>query len=514
MIGIMLVDDVIIFRDYLKSYVNWEEYGFEICCEAQDGKQALEMYERYEPEIILADISMPYADGFMMTELIMQINPDVIIVLITGHSEFEYARRALRLGVYDYIVKPFEKEELIFTLLKIKDNIGKVIEMKSEKEALDAIRWEEKYRKLIYGNDRELEKELFKSQHYIVCTITIRRDDTGLLKETEYQWEEILKQMFRDILCEEQECVIFSDFEGNLVVVLGFDDEGKKNEYHGYELLDFAKLVKEHLGYTLKIGISEGSVSDCGVSEAYQKTLQALGFQYENKDEIIFDSRYYELSDKESYSWEVIAQTNSCMENMDFDEINRILTVTFEEKKFRMDYNYNTMLSMSLISQLLAFVDRKGRKAEDIFQGELSSYHILTESLSYTVKGRFVLACFGKVGLYFQSHNESKDYQIAYGAKAYIEKNFGNPELSVEDISRALLINQTYLRRMFKSEMNTTISEYITKCRVTKARELLEGGVYKVSGISEMVGYNDVSYFSKCFKKYYGVSPNSIIINK
>ncbi|WP_394925117.1 response regulator [uncultured Robinsoniella sp.] len=155
MIGIMLVDDVIIFRDYLKSYVNWEEYGFEICCEAQDGKQALELYERYEPEIILADISMPYADGFMMTEMIMKIDPEIIIVLITGHSEFEYARKALKLGVYDYIVKPFEKEELIITLLKIKDNIGRVIELKSEKEALEAIRWEEKFRKLIYGNYME-----------------------------------------------------------------------------------------------------------------------------------------------------------------------------------------------------------------------------------------------------------------------------------------------------------------------------------------------------------------------
>ncbi|WP_394925118.1 AraC family transcriptional regulator [uncultured Robinsoniella sp.] len=335
-----------------------------------------------------------------------------------------------------------------------------------------------------------------------------------MLKQTEYQWEEILKQMFRDILSEEQECVIFSDFEGNLVVVLNFRDEREKREYREYELLDFAKLVKEHLGYTLRIGISEGSEIDGGVREAYQKTLQVLSYQYEKKDEIIFDSRDYELSEQESYSWEVIGRTNCCMENKEFDAITQILTETFEEKKFRMDYNYNTMLSMSLISQLLAFVDKKGRKAEDIFRGELKSYHILTENLSYVMKGKFVLECFEKVGQYFKSHNESKDYQIAHGAKVYIEKNFGNPELSVEDISRELLINQTYLRRMFKSEMNMTISEYITECRVTRARELLKEGIYKVSSISDMVGYNDVSYFSKCFKKYYGVSPNSIIINK
>lgn len=63
---------------------------------------------------------------------------------------------------------------------------------------------------------------------------------------------------------------------------------------------------------------------------------------------------------------------------------------------------------------------------------------------------------------------------------------------------------------MFKSEMNMTISEYMTECRVKKARELLEEGTYKVSAISDMVGYNDVSYFSKCFKKFYGISPNAV----
>lgn len=121
-----------------------------------------------------------------------------------------------------------------------------------------------------------------------------------------------------------------------------------------------------------------------------------------------------------------------------------------------------------------------------------------------------MLGCYAKAKAYFERHHESKDYQVAYGAKEYIDRYFSNPEFSIEDISKELLINQTYLRRMFKSEMNMTISEYMTECRVKKARELLEEGTYKVSAISDMVGYNDVSYFSKCFKKFYGISPNAV----
>ncbi len=509
MIKIMLADDVKIFRDYLKSCVDWEEYGFEICCEAQDGKQALELFEEHEPDIILADITMPYIDGLELSELVLKKNPEVMVVLITGHSEFNYAIRALRMGICNYIVKPFEKEELLITLLKMKDNINKVTEMKSEKEEMAARKQEDRYRKLIYGDHKALEREIFAFPYYLVGTIVIQKDDNELLKEVGYQWDGILKQMLQGILSEEQPCVMFCDFEGNLVLALNFETEEEAEGYRSYELLDFARLVEEQLGYVLRIGLSEGYVGNGGIREAYQKTLQALSLQYEDPEEIIFDSRSMKLK-KENYSWEILATVDHYLRDMRFEEIRQALEEAFQEEIFRRDYNYNTMLSMSLVSQLLAFINKKGRKAEDVFQKELRPQFILTENNSYLEKERFVLGCYGKAKAYFERHHESKDYQVAYGAKEYIDQHFPDPEFSIEDISRELLINQTYLRRMFKSEMNMTISEYLTECRVKKARELLEEGTYKVSAISDMVGYNDVSYFSKCFKKFYGISPNAV----
>ncbi|MCH4886532.1 response regulator [Acidaminobacter sp. JC074] len=129
MIKVMIVDDMPIFREYLREAIDWAHYGFEICCEAKNGKEALDLLEVHEPDIVLSDITMPFIDGLELSELLKDKYQNTEVVLITGNSEFEYAKKAVKLGVADYIVKPFEKEELIVTLLKLKDNITKAMEV-------------------------------------------------------------------------------------------------------------------------------------------------------------------------------------------------------------------------------------------------------------------------------------------------------------------------------------------------------------------------------------------------
>lgn len=96
---------------------------------------------------------MPHMDGLELSEAILSENPEVAIILITGNSEFEYARKAVKLGVCDYIVKPFEKEELIITLLKLQDNINKVLEYQSDIDEIREERNLQALRQLIYARN-------------------------------------------------------------------------------------------------------------------------------------------------------------------------------------------------------------------------------------------------------------------------------------------------------------------------------------------------------------------------
>lgn len=96
--------------------------------------------------------------------------------------------------------------------------------------------------------------------------------------------------------------------------------------------------------------------------------------------------------------------------------------------------------------------------------------------------------------------------------KEYIKINYSNPELHLNMIADALGINLQHMCFLFKKYTNTTIGEYILKTRMDAAKKLLDNSVHNVTEVSLLVGFNDISYFSKCFKKYYGISPKRYLI--
>ena len=105
---------------------------------------------------------------------------------------------------------------------------------------------------------------------------------------------------------------------------------------------------------------------------------------------------------------------------------------------------------------------------------------------------------------------ESMNGKVFEDGFEYIEQNYQKSDLSISDISEKLCVNQTYLRKMFKSEMDMTLSEYITAFRMQEAKRLITGTDEKLTTVAELVGYSDVSYFSNVFKKFYGISPRTM----
>lgn len=167
MINIMVVDDESIFREFLRTTIDWTSYGFEIVCEAKNGIEALEQAELHRLDIVLVDINMPFMDGIMLSEKLLEWNPDIRIVLITGHSEFEYARKAIRLGVEDYILKPFTKEELLITLMKLQQQIELEKEEKTTAESNRIVMKERLFNQLISREYNGKDTETLNQMKYL-----------------------------------------------------------------------------------------------------------------------------------------------------------------------------------------------------------------------------------------------------------------------------------------------------------------------------------------------------------
>lgn len=524
MINIMIVDDMPTFREYLESCIDWLSYGFEICCQAKDGREALEMFEKYNPDIVLTDITMPYLDGLKLSERLLEINQDVAVVFITGNSEFEYARRAIKMGAYDYIVKPFEKEELIFSLLKLKDNINKTIEMQLQKDEFIYKDKEEMLRKFIYKQttaitEKEKQKLLlnnihFAAEYFLVYTVNTATYENSTNSENIIKWENVIINMLNGMIQIDGTFEVFHDFEGNIVTILNFNSQMEQEQYKGYEFDDLAEMVKQRLGFNIMIGASEYCYGLHNIKEAYYQTLRKINSNHQESNSFLFEYNQNESQEWGNfYSWDVIDQINKNLESLNYDELCNVLNQEFDSMQ-GVNEKMENVIFISLLSLLLSFLVKKGRNIVDVFGPSFKPYEMLINTLGYTDKREFVLECYHKVISYKKVNKDEKAYLVAQKSIDYIREHYSDSELSIDDISRYLLMNQTYLRKMFKSEANMTLSEYITKCRMEKAKELIQNNEYKISCISTMVGYNDVGYFSKCFKKYYGVSPMAVIMNK
>jgi len=268
MYQIMIIDDETYFREYLRTTIPWEYYDFEICDEASSGEEGLLKIPISKPDIILVDINMPGVNGIDFAKQAKEKYPGISIIIITGYNEFEYARQALKIGVSNYISKPFEKQELIDSVISLKNNI---IDRKKKdvfinniqkqyNETLPAIKnnilnnavkgaYLNKY------NELRIELETLKitipKLPFLVSIIKVDiPKEYDLLRRKDLK--EKMVSLINSIVYDE--CVIFEDNSNKTILLTGISGEGK------YKLFirrcnEIIQNVNKRFGFTVTIGI-------------------------------------------------------------------------------------------------------------------------------------------------------------------------------------------------------------------------------------------------------------------
>ena len=123
MLKVFLVEDESIMREGLRDNMPWQQYGYDFVGEASDGEMALPLIRKTRPDVLITDIKMPFMSGIEFAEAIRKYGLQTEIVVITGYAEFEYVHKLLHLGVYGYLLKPLDKEELKSCMCRLKDKI-------------------------------------------------------------------------------------------------------------------------------------------------------------------------------------------------------------------------------------------------------------------------------------------------------------------------------------------------------------------------------------------------------
>ena len=168
MFKLMIADDNPHTLQGLSEDIDWENYNFSLLGTFQNGKQLLDMAKKELPDVVITDISMPVMDGITLSSELYQLKADMIIVFISSYSEFEYTRSALKLRIFDYILKPIE-------LSQIHDIMTRILEKLQKAQMERFLNQEEKYKQ-----ERYRKKAI---AYYIARLLLQKKEETAIREE-------------------------------------------------------------------------------------------------------------------------------------------------------------------------------------------------------------------------------------------------------------------------------------------------------------------------------------------
>lgn len=511
MYSVLIVDDDALIRDKLKSIVDWNELGFSICGEAAGGEDALQMLLSLQPDLTLMDIRMPKMQGLQVIKAARERNFEGHFVIISGYSDFKCAKEAIRYGVDAYLSKPIDADELSETISRVK--------------------------MFLDNKDRSIGLMKFikpKARNVILYELTAGACDTCVnLSPEDIRVLELDSDAYQIVICEN-----FSPTSGSmaynfadLLKVTNRDEHTfsyfKKDEKHvillkGTHALNRFNDFLEH--YHSTTPPEKGSPMDTFFL-AYGRPVQTLDhihFSYEDAHRLI--SRrffcgqaqhtlgYEELSALEQSTQQLspeilskytdsfvgylqtfnrknVADTLHRLENVlyhvknDIAEIKLFLTDLYLRIKEKINLVYNTMT--------IPFPDNSS-----VIEFIIKKYYLFEIIRFFDEQFEMIMNATGN-----PNRNSVLD-DILY----YIAHNYQN-NIKLETIAPLFGYNSAYLGKIFNKTVGESFNSYVDHMRIEHSKKLLLQNKYKVYEIAERVGYRNVDYFHKKFRKYVGESP-------
>ncbi|OPJ65128.1 response regulator transcription factor [Clostridium oryzae] len=505
MLKVLIVDDEPLVREGLKNIIPWEDYNFSICGEGSDGRDGLNEIKQLKPDLVLIDIKMPGLPGIEVMRQAREQGYQCKFIILTGYSDFQYAKSSIELGVESYLLKPIDEDELIENVRKVAKQIEEeqVIKMhveNSEKYMREAI-----IRDILLSNvDIECVNGIFNDECSVFRAAIL--DIVDSIKDRDKINNEIIKLIednfirlinLEALVVDNKVCVLFINQEKDIVI-------------------DILKKISNNIESYLnkEVFISVGSVeNNCeSIGNSY-RTARMLG----DKKFIFLGKTNIVLAD--DVETNTISIGNFDIEKFE-QELSTYIEINDEEKIIRIldriEFNftksdYSAEMIKSICSNIYVkikynLIDNYD-ELEDYFP--MDSYIIqqvykmdrLSSIISYLHKE---FTCIGTKICNSCSGNVMKRIL------SYIEKNYYK-DLKLETLAEIFNYNSAYLGKIFKNYTNETFNTYVDKVRIENAKKLLLENKLKVYKISEKVGYKNTDYFYGKFKKYVGVSPKEFI---
>ncbi len=489
MLKILIVDDEFLVRVGLESTIPWSENGFHVVGSARNGKEAIPLFEKHDPDVLLTDIKMPVMGGLLLIETLKKIKPSLVAIIISHYDDFNYAQEALKLGANDYILKSeLSPDNLINTIKRHvrNDTYTSQQAVVQENETL----YQDFYSDSNFAEIYKKCKYFIDDKAFIALIIKLnyksQKEDNTEDNISSFDLIKAYQNISSNIPTNEFESLSF--YSNNREVLYIFKVDANNDAY-----LNYIELVRANSSQYLDIDTSLGVSS---IYTSIHELRQAVSEAYQGLEQSFFEasgvSTYKQDTARIPYSNINTAFLKQSILNRDFEKIDnhieKVLTQLEDEKNLE-----NTKRAYY---ELKAFVQEISD--EKILNINLN--HDFDEFLGFESLRSYIVNIFNQL-----SHTKTPSYSFVISrCIKYIEENYKN-NISLSDLAEYTHKSKSYLSTLFKLETNVNFSQFLINFRIEKAKQLLKESDNKIYEIAEQVGFNNPYYFSKVFKETTGL---------
>jgi len=466
MLKVLIVDDEPFVREGLVELINWNELGFTVCDTAHNGKDGLDKIIKYEPEVVVIDIRMPGLSGIEVIKAANDLKLTCQFIILSGYSDFQYAKESISLGVRAYLLKPVDEDELKDVVQKVRDQFYQLSQYQQYKN-------KQALRNLLLGQIQGL--DLTDEMHVYQIGAFIRCKD----EECIIQYFKGLSKQIEMIREEQVIILLFCNMNDNLVHELA----NKGADY-----------------FKIQIALSDGYLKLSEVSEGYRQIKQLLERSFCFEDISILTEKKLRIEPQALLDLDQLYLGVEFNNENEKEEAIHVLEKYYQGKDYSPD-----RIKGDLASLTVTLLQRFRGNYPDI---KFSRIETVTQKIykQKTLQGvlRFLLIEWNQIYNQIQDRVGLKDNTIEQ-IKHYVSQYY-DQDLNLKVVGEVFNYNSTYLGKKFKLQVGLSFPKYVDKVRIEKSKELLMEKM-RVYEVSEKVGYCNIDYFYRKFKNYVGKSP-------
>lgn len=480
---VLLVDDEKLIREGLKTLIDWEGLGYEVIGEAANGEEAFRIIDENRPQLVIVDIKMPVMDGLTLIEKVNLRHINTRFIILSGHSEFEYAKKAMALNISQYVLKPIDAKILE----------EKIIEERTMIEKQQQIRYARREKIL---KDMVTQGYVTGEQWNDVYEEPMPWQNYQVLLANETSMDADPDQVF-DRLYHYLKPGAYGFMIGNDMIFLLRDKVyGKVTK----NLETIIQKVKADTGGSLRLILGGKYKESDKVHQSY-KDIQKIKmnlFMYEDKPVLSGYTKKDVTTKNEGFDMDSFLSTlTHAIQFKDMTKMNDLLESYLANQRNN-GYDVETIIA-NYMHMYVKLVQSLGRE-EDMSYDDIESL----------VRQKNLMRLHGFVKLKILEIADKKEVDALKNPvermQWMLEQEY-DKDLKLEDIAGELGYNSAYLGKQFKKAVGASFNQYLDKIRIQKAKSLLLESDLKIYQVAEKVGYSSSDYFTLKFRKYEGMSP-------